>query len=587
MVGSSLTSHRPVWPIVATCCLALASTACQYGTLTTWDSSSEAPPEKETNADQSSPNLDLDDRDESTTATACVDGDGPSAGPAPARLLTSYEYANTVRDLVGYNGDITSEFPAENKVEGFENNVNARAVTRLHVRKYMKAAEAIAGDVVANRLGELLPCDPQRAGEQACGRQFVQQFLRRAFRRPPTDGEIEDFVGQFEQALGEWDFETGIEQTLRGVLQSPQFLYRLKALDDAEDGETVRLEGYELASRLSYLLWASTPDAKLLDAAEAGELTTRQQVESQVRRMLDDPRAQNAVYQFHRQWLHLHKLDSMAKDAERFPNFEASMTDDWKDSLRKFVVDAYFGADNTLQSFLTTPKVYLSDSLAGLYDVETKTAEGMQGYQLDGDERSGLLTQPALMALLSNANQGSPIQRGVWVREQLLCQPIAPPPADANITPPDPDPNATTREKFRQHTADPQCAGCHQKIDPLGFGFEHYDGVGRYRETDSGKSVDASGELTGIQDQSLTGEFDGAVELAERLSQSREVRNCLTSKWYTYAMGRSPTSSEKCVLRNIQQSFAESGGNFREMLVALTTSDAFRYRTVDQHQETP
>jgi hypothetical protein len=587
MAGSSLTSRRSTGLLLAACWLAVATTACQYGTLTTWDSSSESGSETETNADDSSPNLDLDNRDESTTVTACLDGDSPSAGPAPARLLTSYEYANTVRDLVGYNGDITDEFPAENKVEGFENNVNARAVTRLHVRKYMKAAETIAGDVVANRLDELLPCAPGEVGEQACGRQFVEQFLRRAFRRPPTDGEIDDFVGRFEQARSEWGFETGIEQTLRAILQSPQFLYRLKPIDGADDGETVRLEGYELASRLSYLLWASTPDEELLAAAAAGELTTREQVERQVRRMLDDPRAHNAVYQFHRQWLHLHKLDSMAKDAERFPNFEASMTDDWKESLRKFVVDAYFGADNTLESFLTTPKVYLSDALAGLYDVETKTAEGMNSYRFEADQRSGLLTQPALMALLSNANQGSPIQRGVWVREQLLCQTIAPPPADANITPPDPDPDATTREKFRQHTADPQCAGCHQKIDPLGFGFEHYDGVGRYRETDSGKSVDASGELTGIQNQSLTGEFDGAVELAERLSRSREVRNCITSKWYTYAMGRSPTSSEKCVLRNIQQSFAESGGDFREMLVALTTSEAFRYRTVDQHQETP
>ncbi len=586
MTTGRLSRNRPTAPLlVVACAAALAASACGYGSLTTWSASEESEPAPEDD-EESAPNLDLEARDESSSATACLEGDGPSAGPAPARLLTHYEYANSVRDLVGYTGEVSEEFPAENKVDGFENDADARAVTRLHVRKYMKASEAIAEQVVSERLDELLPCDPEQTGEEACGEAFVEHFLERSFRRPPTEGELDDYTAQFVEGLEQEDFETGIELAMQAVLQSPQFLYRIKPLGEASEGETVPLEDYELASRLSYLLWASTPDRELLEAAEAGELQTREQVEAQVRRMLDDPRAHNAVYQFHRQWLKLHKLDSMAKDAEAFPEFEPSMTTDWKESIRKFVVDAYFGAENTLDRFLTTSKVYLSEQLAELYGLEPNDGT-MAAYDLDDDRRAGLLTQPALMALLANANQGSPIQRGVWVRERLLCQPIAPPPADANITPPDPDPDATTREKFREHTANPECAGCHEMIDPLGFGFEHYDGVGRYRETDSGEPVDASGALTGIREQRLAGDYDGAVELADRLARSGEVRNCITSKWYTYAMGRSPTEAEKCALGDIQQTFAASGGDFREMLVALATSEPFRHRTVDQNPETP
>jgi len=526
--------------------------------------------------------------DETEPTSACLNGDGPSAGPAPARLLTSYEYANTVRDLLGYSGDIADRFPAENEVHGFENNVDAHAASRLHVRKFMKAAETVSETVVDDHLSDLLPCDPERAGEVACGKQFVHRFLTRAFRRPPTDREIEKFVSFFENARDEFGFADGIEMTIQVALQSPQFLYRINSGgQEAAEGETRRLDDHEIASRLSYLLWASTPDAALLDAAADGELHTREQIERQARRMLEDPRAKNAVYQFHRQWLHLDDLDSTAKDAETFPRFDPSMTDDWKASIRQFVTDAYFGTTSTVETLLTSPKVYLTDTLATFYDREPKPGDGLDAHTFEGERRAGLLTQPALMGILANANQGSPIRRGVWVRERLLCQKLPPPPADANITPPDPDPNATTRERFAQHTEDPQCAGCHKLIDPIGFGFENYDGVGRFRARENGHPIDASGKLDNVRESSITGEFDGATELADRLARSDQVRDCLASQWFIYAMGRIPNDSESCVLHRVQQQFADSGGDLQELLVAIATSEAFRYRTVAQPGDSP
>lgn len=562
--------------------LALIGAGCGYGTLTTWEensNSSDAPSEQ-----SEAPSFDSDPF--ASPAEACTNSGGPVAGDAPARLLTSYEYRNTVRDLLGYDGKITEEFPSENKVNGFENNADAHTASKLQIRKYMKAAEEISRDTTSEGLGELLPCNPAAVGELECGRQFIEDFLRRAYRRPPTDGEVSDYVDLLKDARSKWSFVEGIQLVIQSALQSPQFLYRLNLVSSPEAGTTTRLDGYDIATRLSYFLWATTPDVELMEAAEEGRLQTAEQIEAQARRMLESPRAESAVYQFHRQWLRLDDLDSVVKDAGTFPAFEPDMTDGWRKSMRKFVLDTYFSEDGNVDDLLTSQQVFLTDSLAPVYGKDEREP-GIDSYQFDSERRSGLLTQPSLMALLANANQSSPIRRGVWVRERLLCQHLPPPPADANITPPDPDPDASTRERFRQHTQNPQCAGCHAMIDPIGFGFSHYDSMGRWRARDSGRAVDASGELAKTGEAAIEGEFDGASELARRLADSRTVKRCLARRWFTYAMGRPPTDSENCALRRIQRAFDEADGDFEQLLVSIATSEAFRYRNVADSGGTP
>jgi hypothetical protein len=574
--------RRPTAALLAVA-LGLLMSGCGYGTLTVWGEPAEESPSDEEPSQPLNPTIEQKTPD--TTAQACLRSGGHSAGAAPARLITSYEYKNTVRDLFGYDGTVTEDFPAENKVGGFENNISAHVASKLLVRKYMKASEKIAKSLVEDQFDQLLPCDPMQIGEVACGEQFVESFLRRAFRRPPSQGEVDDFVALFKEGRTASDFVSGIEMVIEGALQSPQFLYRIRFVDGGvQEGEMVALDGYEIASRLSYFLWASAPDEQLLEAAADGELQSAEQVKAQARRMLEDPRAKRAIQQFHRQWLHLNDFDSVVKDKERFPSFDPSMTSHWRQSVQRFVTDAYFGEDGTMEALLTSPTLYLTDKLATLYGRETK-GEGLDKYTFPSEQRAGLLTQPGLMAVLASASQSSPIRRGVWVRERLFCQHIKPPPPGQNFDPPDPDPEATTREQFKEHTAKAQCASCHRLIDPIGFGFSNYDSMGRYRTEQNGRTVNNKGTLADTREPSIQGPFEGAVELADRVKRSDQVRDCLTSRWFQYALGRRATKTELCSLSHVQKAFEKADGDFQQMLVALAGSDAFRYRHVSQEVE--
>ena len=563
----------------------LIGAGCGFGSTSTWapsdgdgsneESSTEAPEESTFEPDLKAP-----------SAQACRKLDGASAGPAPARLLTNYEYDHTVRDLVGYEGDAAESLPAENKVNGFENHATTHVASKTRVRNFMTASETVAAQAVEDHFDELVPCNPLDVGESTCGEQFLDDFLTKAFRRPPTDDEMADFEALFDGALADHGFPTAVEMSIQAALQSPQFLYRLEFIDPSVDEGSVPVDDWEMASRLSYFLWASPPDAALRSAAQQGNLSTESEIRSQVDRMLDDPKAERAVQQFHRQWLGLGKLDSVVKDSERFPAYTSAMPGAWRQSIRAFIEHTYFDGGGTVRDLFTSSLVFLNDPLVGIYETAGEptdiTAEGMKAYRFPNDQRAGLLTQPGMMALLANANQSSPIRRGVWVRERLLCQHIPPPPPSSDLQPPDPDPDATTRERFRQHTEDPACASCHKLIDPIGFGFETYDSMGRWRTSENGRQVDSSGTLAQTETPEIEGDFDGAVNLADKLKDSSQVKRCISSNWFRFAMGRAPSQHEACALYHIQQAFQDSGGNFRELLKSLATSEAFRYREARQ-----
>jgi hypothetical protein len=568
--------------LTALCSAALLfAGSCGFGSGSTWETQGDGEtrtPDEGEPPEESSFEPDL----QAPSAQACRKLDGASAGPAPARLLTNYEYAYSVQDLLGYEGDAAESLPAENKVNGFENHATTHVASKTRVRRFMKAAETIAAQAVEERFDTLVPCDPLQVGESTCGTQFLQEFLAEAFRRPPTDGELEDFQTLFDESLAAHGFPTAVEMSIQAALQSPQFLYRLEFIDPTVDEGSVPVDDWEMASRLSYFLWASPPDAALREAARKGELSTDAEIRSQVDRMLEDPKSKRAVRQFHRQWLGLGKLDSVVKDSERFPDYQASMPGAWRESVRAFIEHTYFKGGGTVRDLFTSSLVFLNDPLVSIYETAGEptdiTAGDMRAYSFPADQRAGLLTQPGMMALLANANQSSPIRRGVWVRERLLCQDIPPPPPSSDLEPPDPDPDATTRERFRQHTEDPACRSCHKLIDPIGFGFERYDSMGRWRTSENGRQVDNSGTLAQTETPEIEGDFEGAVALADKLKNSSQVKRCISSKWFRFAMGRSPSQHEACALYHIQQAFQDSGGNFRELLKSLATSEAFRYR---------
>jgi uncharacterized protein DUF1592/uncharacterized protein DUF1588/uncharacterized protein DUF1587/uncharacterized protein DUF1585/uncharacterized protein DUF1595 len=496
------------------------------------------------------------------------------------RLLTRFEYDNTVRDLLGETRRLASAFPPENRVLGLENNSDSHVVNPLLIQKYEDAAEDIASHAVSERFSAIVPCDPARTDPAECGGRFLDRFLERAFRRPVEMLERMSFGALFEGARIDYDFNTAVAIVIQAVLQSPQFLYRAEADDDGPaPGGVVLATPYEIASRLSYFLWSSMPDDQLLAEAEAGRLSTPHEIESQARRLLADPRARDAVAHFHQQWLKFEDLATIVKDHATFPEYSDAMRPSWLESMRAFVRHAYFDGDGTLEQLFLEPTVYLDATLAPLYGV-APSGQGMQPYRLDPSDRAGLLTQPALMALLAAPNQGSPVKRGVFVRKQILCEDLPPPPPNIMVTAPNPDPHSTERERFAEHEANPACAGCHIRIDPIGFGFEKLDALGRFRATDNGMPVDASGSLRFTADPSIEGDFDGAVELSQKLARSTEVRDCFVRQWFRYAAGRIETDGDQCSLAEVRQAFDASGGKLGEMLVALTLTDAFRYRRV-------
>lgn len=508
-------------------------------------------------------------------------GGGVSAGStcgtdplpkSPLALLTRSQYDNTVFDLLGDDTKPSAAFPPENQVQGFKNNTTAHQASPLAVEKYLEAAEGLATRAVANRLSSIAPCSGSDL--TACGAAFVRNFGLRAFRRPLTDAETAPFDALFNRAAPQMGYASAIGLTLQAILQSPQFLYRIDTrVAPSERSGAVALGPYEIASRLAYFLTGSMPDDPLFAAAAANQLSSEAEIEMQARRLVETPRARAVVREFHHQWLGLDALPSLARDLPEDEGQASLLGQDWLESLDRFVDHVYWEDGNVAELF-ASKRVYVNDRMARLYEVSAPSS-GFSG--VDIVDRAGLVTQPGLMALLAHSNQSAPVLRGVFVLERLMCVPVPPPPPTVNNTPPDPDPKATTRERFRVHTASEDCAGCHRIIDGVGFGFEAYDQLGRYRAAENGIPVDTSGEIL-AGDTALMGPFNGVTELGARLMQSPRVRDCVATHWYRFALGRQETSEDSCSLNQVKADFAAASGDLRELLVAITRSVAFRYR---------
>ena len=491
-----------------------------------------------------------------------------TVGATPLRRLTRAQYANAVRDLLGVTAD-TDILGGDEKVGPFDSNLSA-PVSPVQIDQYRSLSEDVAADAIADLAG-ILPC---QAGAPGCTGQFVASFGRRAFRRPLTQDEIDAHVALAE---GADTFEDGIRIVLQAMLQSPYFLYRFELdLPDPDATGVVALSDFELASRLSFFLWNSVPDDALLDAAEAGELADAQMLRTQAERLLDDARARESVASFHVQWLGLDELPYLTKDPNVYGTFDETLRDAMVAETRRFSSLVVLEGDGKLRTLLTAPYSYLDGPLYGLYGVtEPPDASVGTPVPLPTDERAGLLTQGSFLAVHAHTNQSGPIDRGATVRTAVLCDPPPPPPPGIDVIPPDPDPNATTREIFEQHTADPTCAGCHELIDGIGLGMEGYDGIGAFREIQNGLPVDQSGELVGTD---VDGPFEGAVELAHQLAESEQVRECVSRQWFRYAFGRYESIDDDCSLELLSTQFAASDGDVRDLLLTLVTTDPFRYR---------
>jgi hypothetical protein len=516
-------------------------------------------------------------------------------GPSPIRRLTRVEYNNTIYQLLGDTSLPANAFPPDEEAGGFDNQAAALVVSPLLAEQYEVAAEQLALTNAPALMDQLPACGGVAPDPDSCvanADMFIRSFGKRAYRRPLTDEEISAHIDLFIQGTGlgekSYDPKVGIETILQAMLQSPHFLYRVEfgVLDQAV-GDVVPLDSYEIASRLSYLLWNTMPDATLFEAADADQLQTRAQIEAQARRMMDTPRAREGVKNFHRQWLGLGRIEpqiaATGKSPEIYPDYGNYLLPLWRRETEAFIDYAVFEQDANVEQLFTANYTMMNQVLAGFYGVTGPTTAEFERVELDPTKSAGFLTHAGLLALYAMPDRSSPIHRGKFVREVLLCQ-TPPPPPDVIPKPPSVDDTQTTRNQFLQHSLDPLCAGCHRLMDPLGFGFEHFDGIGRYRETEWGLAIDASGEFN---ETDVDGAYNGVVELAAKLASSDQVKNCVATQWFRFGYGRAETSEDSCSVDQIQAHFAAANYDIKELIIALTLTDAFRYRHAITTEETP
>jgi hypothetical protein len=340
----------------------------------------------------------------------------------------------------------------------------------------------------------------------------------------------------------------------------------------------VPLSAYEMASRLSYFLWNTMPDATLFAAADAGQLGSEAEVEAMARRMLQDPRARDTVASFHDQWLGLQGLPVVYKDGDVFPTFTSDLRDAMAAEADDFIRDVILGSDGRLETLFSASYSFVRGPLFADYGLPPPADPTVTSrVELPANERAGVLTLPGLLSMLAHEDQTSIVFRGLLVREQLLCQPLPSPPPDINTSLPNVDPHVTWRVEFEQHRTNTVCASCHDQMDPLGDTFEEFDPIGRYRTVDpNGHPIDATGQVTG------TGTIDGpvkdAVELAHKLSTADPVRRCVVDQWFRYGFGHQEGKDNVATIERALDAFKGSDYRVTEMMVALTTSRAFRFR---------
>lgn len=509
------------------------------------------------------------------------EGEGPlaceqgSPGPRVLRLLTRREYAATVSDLLGVEPPPVDEIPTEPLVDGYDNDAAASVVTARHVDAYMQLAEEVADQAVTESAPTLVGCMPE---DPECPRLFVEALGRRALRRPLTGEEVDLYVDLFDPAATEGDFYEGVRLVVRSLLVNPEFLYRSE-LGEPEGEGLYRLTPYEVAAALSYGLWGTMPDDELLDAAASGELDATPGIEAQARRLLDHPRGRAQVNEFVTQWIGTGPLLLTNKDAQIYPGFTPELREAMAAEQAAFVEHVLYEGTGTLEELLQADYVLVSDTLAAFYGLPLPGSDVPVRVELPaGSQRGGLFTLGSVLASHAHPNESSPVKRGVFVRERLLCQELPSPPPDVDATPPELDPNATTRERFGQHSSDPACKGCHELIDPLGFGFEAYDGVGAFRATENGLPIDATGQVVQLEPGAAPVPFDGPHELAAILAEARTTNACAVHHWVRFTAGRDMTAEDQCTVETLADRLVQSGGDLHEMFLDSVRLDAFVYR---------
>ncbi len=503
---------------------------------------------------------------------------GPAADPVTARRLNRAEYNNSIRDLVGADLRLGADLPPDDSGYGFDNMAEVLTLSPILMERYLASAERVAmnpdiRDRIVACIGKEL--------RAACARRVIATFAHNAFRRPVLPAEV-DRLMQF-QAMAARDgqqFEDSVMLAVKAILVSPRFLFRV------EENRPGAISDVELATRLSYLLWSSTPDEELLRLAESGQLrgTTpsgESILEQQVQRMLKSWKAGALASNFGGQWLQFRNLDRVFPDPRLFPDFDWRLRQAMPRETLLFF-QSIVAEDRSIFDFIDAKYTFVNERLARHYGMEGVKGNEFRRVELDGTQRAGVLTQAGILAITSLSTRTSPVLRGKYILETIFNAPPPPPPPDVPSLPEAKgEKPASVRQQLEQHRSNAVCASCHSRMDPLGFGLENYDAVGAWRTAegtgDDQIPVDASGTLPAGMGSAQPRAFNGPAELRQLLrSQPDLFRKALATKLLTYALGRGPEPADRIAIDSIIDRLASQDDRFSQLVVGVVESVPFQ-----------
>lgn len=499
-------------------------------------------------------------------------------GEVSIRRLTRTQYANAVRDVFGERVVVPEVSEPDVAIGGLLSvgasgaTYTARGVESLEEAAFAVADQALDDVEVRARL---VPCEPAGAVDPECASAAVAAIGLRVWRRPLDDeelGRIAAIAIEAAEVLG--DFHDGLEYGIAALLQSPNFLFRVE-LGEVEPGEAEgaprRLTDWELATRLAFFLWNSTPDAELLAAADSGALSTDDGLRAQAERLLASERSRAGMRNFFSEYLRLYELDELRKDPTVFEHFSTRLGVDAREETLRLLEHIVFDVDGDYRDVVTTRTTFMNPRLATLYAIPAPAAEGFAEVRLPvGGGRVGLLGHASFLNLHAHTVSSSATRRGVAVRQILLCHAIPSPPVDVDTSIPEPSGEAPTlRDRVAEHLENDACAACHELTDPIGLALENFDGIGRWRDTDNGHAIDASGWL----DEAA---YDDAVGLASAIREHPDFAACLVRMLTRYATGRVETWQERRLLDVLSTRFAALGYRVEPLLIELVMSPQFR-----------
>jgi len=499
-----------------------------------------------------------------------VNPDVSGAGATVIRRLSREELDQTLEDLLGDTAGLGTLYLPEDTVDPFDNDGTTQRVSQTLIEALERiATDAASRAVEPDRRDSLLNCTPSGPGDEACFKQFVSEFGLRALRRPVSEEDVERYMPLLAFGLEDNNFYTAIELVIQAMLQEPGFVYHVEqGIPVYGRPNLYRLTSFEVAERLSFFLWGTTPDDELLDAAQNGRLRTSEDLRAQAERLLAHPKAQARLIRFHAMWMGWHRLGTGTP-------LGAAMKAETDALIRKIV----FEEKANYLTLFTHDETFINPLLADHYGLPSpQNSEGAWvSYGTSG--RGGILSHGSFLQVASRFGDTSPTQRGIVIRERLMCTEIQPPPPTVNIDEPPTADSPCKKDRYATILAQASCVGCHNQMDPIGFGLENYDQFGRFRTHDDGLEeceIDGQGNLVGV------GTFAGPKELGEVLVESGALADCTVTQLFRFALAHRETSEDEVTLNNLKARFGESGYRFDTLVLDLVSEESFVYRSVKE-----